>query len=259
MDTRRHRNGRAEPARETGVLSPMPLFSMVAAARAALPPSLGLAALAAASLIAAASPSQASHCSVWTSPDESRAAEIDLSELPEAVVMATMRCGDDARDVAVWTLKVDASAPFLGVRDAPLFQTSNTGPLRAIAEADIPGAAHLTVFVRAHDEPAIRARGDRAPSHRRFATFCFEDHHTERMGSALDCSLKGARVKARATAKDVDMDGVLDVMKHEVSLYLGGDRLHVVFFSEPFRSSALSSAAPWIDVLTSFGVLKLDA
>lgn len=207
------------------------------------------------SIIAGLAPLSVGACEIALHGDQRQARASAPSDLPETLVAATLRCGSEIRPVTIWTLKVDVGAEHLGVRDLPLFQTSNTGPLRQIAEAEIPGAARLAVMVREGDVETIRSSGARARSYRRFATFCDADREIRQTAPPLDCSLNGARVKARATAYDANQDGELDVVNHEVSLYLGGDRLHVVFFSEEYKTSALSGAATWIDVLVSFGAL----
>lgn len=206
-----------------------------------------------------AAKTDAAACEIWIEGDPAWAGAAAPGDLPERLVPASLRCGGAARPIAVWTLKTDHEAPYLGIRDAPLFQTSNTGPLHQISEADLFSTAKLAVFVRASAAESVLADGALAPSYRRFATFCDVEQRMDRPASPLDCSLNGARVKARATAKDVDRDGVLDVVNHEISLYLGADRLHVVFFAEPYRTSALSGAATWIDVLAGFGVLTPEA
>ena len=52
---------------------------------------------------------------------------------------------------------------------------------------------------------------------------------------------------------------MLDRVNHEVSLYLGADRLHVVYFSEDYRDAPLAGASAWIDVLNSFALLRPGA
>ena len=202
---------------------------------------------------ALSAPQSASACEIWLHGSDGRAATVSPGELPEALAAATVRCGREALAVSIWTMRVDAEAPYLGVRDAALFRAEFTGPLSQIAEAEIPGAARISVLVRASAERMIRTEGARAHGFRRFVTFCDAVHQSF---APLNCSLHGARAKARATARDSDFDGDLDIVEHEISLYLGGDRLHVVAFSEPFRGAALAGASKWIDVLSGFRALS---
>lgn len=205
-------------------------------------------------MLALACPTVATSCALVAADAAPNSAEIASPNLPGGLTAATLQCGETARAVTVWTLEVDASADYLGVRDAPLFNTNDTGPLQKIAAAALPGEVEINVFVRAGAGALVKAANRAAPSLRRYATFC-DAEPSDARATPLDCSVKGAHVKARATAHDADQDGALDVVHHEVSIYPGADRLHVVSYAEPYRASPLSGAALWIDVLSSFDLL----
>ena len=138
-------------------------------------------------LFTALAQAPAAACEIWAERSHGRPEAVAPAHLPEALTSAHLRCGNDARPVLIWTLAVDGAAPHLGVRDEPLFRTDVTGPLLPVAEAAIPGAANLSVLVRASAAATIDASGPQAPSYRRFATFCdaAESSEQERRAARL--------------------------------------------------------------------------
>lgn len=170
----------------------------------------------------------------------------DLSALPEGIVEATVDCGARRLTAQFWTLAVDPAQTELGVRDGKLFDTTRTGPLTELVSARIEDHLRVTVQERS-DTAALSLRPEPQPRarYRRFGTFCDDIADSD----PLDCSVGEARIKARVTAEHVDDDGWLDISMHEISVYDGDSRLHVMSFTTPYSPETTDDIAQWIEAL----------
>ncbi|MEM6358386.1 MAG: hypothetical protein AAF844_22220, partial [Pseudomonadota bacterium] len=161
-----------------------------------------------------------------TSTDE----PVALEGLAPGIQRGWLRCpGEDDRPLVVWTLEVDDSARFLGVRDAPLFSSLPANPLVPIVGIGYGGDRRFNLFVRAeHQASALSTNADEKDNvkqpYRVFGTLCGAS-----ASDALDCSVGERRFKARTDMRDSDGDGVLDLARHEVSVYTPG-RIQVLRF-----------------------------
>lgn len=197
------------------------------------------------------------------SPEDGRtasgAAPSLLNAAPEGVSRIALDCGGRIETFQIWTLAVDSTAATLGVRDDPLFAPRHTGPLVAIADAEIGDFARVTVMTRAEAlaAPTLRgtpiALGPQDASQRVFGTICDLDA----AGAPLDCAVGGRRIKMRADPIDADRDGFVDARAHEISIYDGANRLQVVSFLSTFEDAPLSAAATWLEVLAAVGAIDL--
>ncbi len=203
--------------------------------------------LLAAALLAAGS-AAAADCGVVR---QDGAAATALAALPEGIVRGRAECDGVARPIAVWTLIVDADAPDLGVRDRPLFRSREANPLVPVADAAVGEAGRLWLFKRREDHALGGASDpDRRPPFRLFGTFC-----EAAAAEPLDCSAGAARIKMRADIVDADLDGALDRVRHQVSIWDGAERLQVLMFDTPHAGRPLGNAVPWIEALALAGRL----
>lgn len=174
-----------------------------------------------------------------------------LEALPEGIVRGRAECDGVERPIAVWTLGVDATAPDLGIRDRPLFRSRAANPLVPVADAAVGEAGRLWLFKRREDHAQGEAsEPDRRPPFRLFGTFC-EATAVE----PLDCSAGAARIRMRADVVDSDLDGALDRVRHQVSIWDGGERLQVLMFETPHAGRPLGNAVPWLEALALAGRL----
>lgn len=171
-----------------------------------------------------------------------------LDDIGPGIVSGILSCGQTRRLMQFWSLAVDPDQPGLGVRDGKLFDTRYTGPLTELFSAKVEDHVHLSVHERTETVPLSRSPlpGDRH-SIRRFVTFCDVDGSPD----PLDCSLGATRLKARATARDSDRDGYLDMSLHEISFYDGGSKLHVMSFVTPYSASLTADIGTWIEAINA--------
>ena len=186
--------------------------------------------------------------------DAAAGAPVPLAELPEGIVRGLGVCDGLERPMAVWTLAVDAASQDLGIRDRPLLHSVPANPLVPVTEAEVAPAGRLSIFRR--DRSPLRPAGepadapDRRAPYRLFGTFCDPP-----AAEPLDCSAGAARIKMRADVVDADLDGALDRVRHEVSIWDGADRLQVLMFETDHAGRPLGNAVPWIEALTLAGQL----
>lgn len=171
-----------------------------------------------------------------------------LADLPEGTIRGQGVCDGVETPMAVWTMAVDGGSEDLGIRDRPLLQSAPANPLIAV-EAAAVGTARITVFRRRATPDPGRGPDDRRPF-RFFGTLCDAG-----AAEPLDCSAGSSRVRMRANVMDTDQDGVLDRVRHEVSIWDGADRLQVMMFETRHAGRPLSNAAAWIDALRVAGRL----
>ncbi len=172
-----------------------------------------------------------------------------LGALPDGIFSGRLLCGKDANVITVWTMSVDAAKPRLGIRDDPLFAEFAANPLREIGRVHYEDDARVTLFRRSVslDRPDTR-RGAR---YRVFGTLC--DEPAER---ALDCGYRGQRIKVRTDMRDVSQDGELDHAYHQISVYDGGRKLHVIYQDTGYDPRPHALAGVWLSVLGDAGVLE---
>ncbi|MEL6767565.1 MAG: hypothetical protein AAFP17_10320 [Pseudomonadota bacterium] len=195
----------------------------------------------------------AAACGFHPGRDAAAAAPAALDGLAPGIVRGWLRCpGEADLPLVVWTLEVDDTEAFLGVRDAPLFRSLPANPLVPVTRIGYGGDRRFNVFVRAEHETAAvssdRESGGRSAPYRVFGTLC-EDGEAD----ALDCSVGAGRFKARTDMRDSDGDGVLDLARHEISVYAPG-RLQVLRFPGPHEASPRRLVAQWLPALTLSGL-----
>lgn len=171
-----------------------------------------------------------------------------LEDLPPGIFFGALSCGAKRRVTQVWTLDVDPGKAELGVRDGKLFDTKYTGPLTQLASVQIEDHVRVSVHERTEtvSMPRSPIPADRH-SFRRFVTFCAISGSAD----SLDCSLGAMRVKARATARDTDRDGYLDISLYEISVYDGDSKLHVMSFVTPYAASLTADMGTWIEAINA--------
>lgn len=157
-----------------------------------------------------------------------------------------LNCGDETHRLMVITLGVDPSEPYIGVRDEPLFKSDITGPLETLNDIQISGNASVHILGRINSSSVVGKRRGFV----RFATLCNIGETQE----PLNCSWQKQRIKFRTTNVDTNADGKVDQTHHELSIYNGSDRLHMVSFWAPFRTHIQNTTADWIDALHAFGI-----
>lgn len=184
---------------------------------------------------------------------ESAGAAAAIASLPEGVVRGWVQCpGERARPMVVWTLRIDAEADYVGVRDAPLFTALPQNPLVRVAGIGYGRDADFTMYMRADqavDAKVLARSPDRRKPYWLFGTLC-----SKGVVDALDCRVGKQRMKARVDTRDSDGDGVLDVARHEVSI-LHGDRLQVLSFTVPHAPEPRRIIARWVEALDIAGFL----
>ncbi|MFP1630631.1 hypothetical protein ACLB6G_02740 [Zhengella sp. ZM62] len=186
---------------------------------------------------------------------EANAAPVTFAALAEGITAARFDCnGQKDLPVLIWTLAIDHRQPHVGVRDNRLFDEAVDGPMRPLVSARIESHARIHVMERQTVSGAART----APpgrANRRFVTFCDAGHE----GDPLDCSLAGARLKARVTPVHRDRDGVPDLARHEISHYDGAARLSVLIFDAPYAERPEADIGRWIGMLNALsGALAPD-
>lgn len=175
----------------------------------------------------------------------------ELSTLREGTSKGLIKCTASHRRADVWTLDIGAS-PTAGVRVGPLFRTSIIGPLEAMVRLSLAGKARLTIFETSSTAPATRSGAvSRRHRYQRFMTLC--DAATA--ADPLNCSFGAARVKGRVTMLDADRDGELETAQHELSVFDGGTRLHVIAFDTGLARHPEDHAAAWLEALRATAVL----
>ncbi|MEM6974305.1 MAG: hypothetical protein AAF577_16025 [Pseudomonadota bacterium] len=176
--------------------------------------------------------------------DPGDAGAATLASLPEGITAGHIRCpGEAPMAMVIWTLSLDPEAPFIGVRDAPLFTRLPLNPMIDLAQVGFAADRAFSVFARADraEEAAAFPEGpDRRAPHRLFGTLCPRD-----AADPLDCGLAGGRLKARVDLNDSDGDGVLDIARHEVSI-VTADRLQVLRFIVPHQPDPVDVVAHWV-------------
>jgi len=193
-------------------------------------------------------PLASSHACEFLLDGDSGPEPVRLTGIQPGIVFGTLSCGSTRRLAQFWTLGVDPEQAMLGVRDGKLFDTKYTGPLTELVSAQIENHVRVSVHERSETIGMPRAPVPAGRhSFRRFVTFCDLGGSAD----ALDCSLGAVRVKARATAKDADRDGFLDISLHEISLYDGGSKLHVMSFVTPYAASVTTDIATWIEAINA--------
>ncbi|MEM7498509.1 MAG: hypothetical protein AAF371_11020 [Pseudomonadota bacterium] len=183
--------------------------------------------------------------------DEAPAAALD--GLAPGIERGWLRCpGQADRPLVVWTLEVDDSAAFLGVRDAPLFRSMPANPLVPVTRIGYGADRRFNVFVRAEHRtvavPSEDGRDELEKPYRVFGTLCGAEE-----ADALDCSVGPRRFKARTDMRDSDGDGVLDLARHEISVYAPG-RLQVLRFPGKHEAALRRVVAQWLDALALAGL-----
>ncbi|MEM7530291.1 MAG: hypothetical protein AAF416_22040 [Pseudomonadota bacterium] len=180
-------------------------------------------------------------------------AEAPLHALGAGITRGWMRCpGEADRPLVVWTLQTDDGAEWLGVRDAPLFISMPQNPFVRVAALGYRRDSRFNLFVRAeHETIAEKSDGDAenpTPPYRVFGTLCSSE-----ADDALNCSLGAQRLKARTDMRDSDGDGVLDLARHELSIYTPG-RLQVLRFAGTHETEPRRIIAQWIGGLSLAGL-----
>lgn len=183
---------------------------------------------------------------------DAEATPVTFAGLAEGITAARFGCnGQQAMPVVIWTLAIDHRQPHVGVRDNRLFDEAVDGPMRPLVSARIENHARVHVMERRNvSGPPGTAPASR--SNRRFVTFCDAGHE----GDPLDCSLAGARLKARVTPVHRDRDGIPDGARHEISHYDGAARLSVLIFDAPYAERPEADIGRWIGMLNALsGIL----
>ena len=177
-----------------------------------------------------------------------------LAGLKEGTERGFIKCAAGHRQAHIWTLDI-GSSPRAGVRVDPLFRTSIVGPLQLMAQLTLAGAARLSIFERETTASQTRAGAvSRRHRYQRFMTLC--DAATA--ADPLNCSYGAARVKGRVTMADADRDGELDTALHEISVFDGGTRLHVIAFSTGLAAQPEDHAGVWVEALQATAILRRD-
>ncbi|MEL6482427.1 MAG: hypothetical protein AAFU72_10410 [Pseudomonadota bacterium] len=193
----------------------------------------------------------AAACGFHPGHDEVAPSPAALDGLAPGIVRGWLRCpGEADLPLVVWTLEVDDSAAFVGVRDAPLFRSLPANPLVPVSRIGYGGDRRFNLFVRAEHQAAAAPseEGGTEKPYRVFGTYC-EDGEAD----ALDCSVGARRFKARTDMRDSDGDGVLDLARHEVSVYAPG-RLQVLRFPGRHDAAPRRVVAQWLPALTLSGL-----
>ncbi|MEO1067204.1 MAG: hypothetical protein AAFW47_07485 [Pseudomonadota bacterium] len=193
------------------------------------------------------SPREAHACSFLV-PDANGNAQRgpSLHTINRGFTHGLLDCGGENHAMMIITIGVDKNEPHVGVRDDPLFSADIVGELETVDDISISRTAKLHVLGRANASPRIGARRGFV----RFATVCDVNEGYE----PLNCSWGKARIKVRTTVVDTDADDIVDRSYHELSVYNGSDRLHMVTFWTPHRSHLRGTTADWISALHAFGI-----
>ena len=161
-------------------------------------------------------------------------------------LQGAIECGDEIHQLHVMTIDVDAKQAHLGVRDDPLFTPDVTGELKPISAVPVSSNTNVHIMGRVNQFPRIGVRRGFV----RFATLCDADDAM----APLDCSWRAARIKFRTTIIDTNADEEVDRSYHEMSVYDGKGRLHMVTFWTPHRPQLNTTANDWISALKAFGL-----
>ncbi|MEP3232124.1 MAG: hypothetical protein ABJN04_09375 [Hyphomicrobiales bacterium] len=161
-------------------------------------------------------------------------------------LQGAIECGDEIHQLHVMTIDVDAKQAHLGVRDDPLFTQDVTGELKPISAVPVSSNTNVHIMGRVNQFPRIGVRRGFV----RFATLCDADDAL----APLDCSWRAARIKFRTTIIDTNADEEVDRSYHEMSIYDGKGRLHMVTFWTPHRPQLNTTANDWISALKAFGL-----
>lgn len=155
-------------------------------------------------------------------------------------------CGTETHNLIVMTIDIDTSQKHIGVRDDPLFSTAVTGELKPLGNVPVSATTNVHIMSRVNQSPLIGIR--RGYVH--FATLC--DRHND--ATPLNCSWGKSRIKFRSTILDTDLDQIVDRSYHELSIYSGNGRLHMISFWTPLRPKISNTTADWINALRAFGL-----
>lgn len=170
-----------------------------------------------------------------------------LHTLREGTSRGLIKCMTRHQRADVWTLDI-GNSPTVGVRVGPLFRTSIVGKLGTLARLTIKGAARLTIFEPVSTIETTRAGNiSRRYRYQVFMTLC--DASTA--ADPLNCWFGTARVKGRVTMVDGDRDGELDTAQHEISVFDGGSRLHVIAFNTTLAAEPEDHAGRWVEALAA--------
>lgn len=199
-------------------------------------------------LIAAPVSHTPAHACQFIIPDangnEARGPSFDM--MSTGFLQGAIECGDEIHQLHVMTIDVDAKQTHLGVRDDPLFTQDVTGELKPLSAVPVSSNTNVHILGRVNQFPRIGVRRGFV----RFATLCDADDTL----APLDCSWRTARIKFRTTIIDTNADEEVDRSYHEMSIYDGKGRLHMVTFWTPHRSQLDTTANDWISALKAFGL-----
>ncbi|MDX1717621.1 MAG: hypothetical protein R3287_11990 [Anderseniella sp.] len=168
-----------------------------------------------------------------------------LNTLAEGTSRGVIKCSASDRRADIWTLDI-GNSPTAGVRTAPLFRAAIVGKLERLAQLTVTGKARLTIFERASTAAQTRA-GTVSRRHRfqRFMTLCDASPAPD----PLNCWYGTARIKGRITMADLDRNGELDTALHEISVFDGGSKLHVIAFNTELAKDPADHAGAWLEAL----------
>jgi len=168
-----------------------------------------------------------------------------LDTLAEGTSRGLIKCSASHRRADIWTLDIGTS-PTAGVRIAPLFRAAIVGKLDRLAQLTVSGKARLTIFEPASTAAITRA-GTVSRRHRfqRFMTLC----DAASAADPLNCWFGSARIKGRVTMADLDRNGELDTALHEISVFDGGSKVHVIAFNTRLVKDPADHAGAWIEAL----------
>jgi hypothetical protein len=170
-----------------------------------------------------------------------------LSTLAEGTSRGVIKCSTSHRRADIWTLDIGTS-PTAGVRTAPLFRAAIVGKLERLAQLTVSGKARLTIFEPVSTAATTRA-GTVSRRHRfqRFMTLCDASPAPD----PLNCWYGTARIKGRITMADLDRNGELDTALHEISVFDGGSKLHVIAFNTKLAKDPADHVGVWIEALSA--------
>ncbi|MEM6676373.1 MAG: hypothetical protein AAF675_00720 [Pseudomonadota bacterium] len=176
----------------------------------------------------------------------------ELAALEPGISQGWLRCGNaPEKPLVVWTLSVDETQPYVGVRDAPLFLELPANPLVPLTGYGYRDNGRIALLMSTEDAaeaPPEAGLPDRRKPHRLYGTLCGAEAE-----DALNCSLGGHRLKVRVDAQDTDGDGILDFARHELSYYSPG-RLQVVRFPSAHSADPRAMVAVWMEIITLAGL-----
>lgn len=161
-------------------------------------------------------------------------------------MQGALDCGDEIHRLVIMTIDVDAQKEHLGVRDDPLFTQDITGELKPLSDVSVTSKTNVHIMGRVNQFPRIGVRR----GFMRFATLCDADDGM----APLNCSWGSSRIKFRTTTLDTNADEKVDRSYHEMSVYDGKGRLHMITFWTPHRTQLNSTANDWISALKAFGL-----